>query len=77
MCFQHEQHQKGLEVQFENGRLESLNSLSDENQYSDDLEYHESYVKLTASLEPLDTYMFKCVVRQSKKVDSAYQEKLA
>ena len=55
MCSQHEQHQKGLEVQFEQGRLESLNSLSDENQYSDDLEYHESYVKLTASLEPLDT----------------------
>ena len=55
MCFQHEQHQKGLEVQFEQGRLESLNSLSEANQYSDDLAYHESYVKLTASLEPLDS----------------------
>ena len=71
MCFQHEQHRKELEARFKDGSLESLNSFSETKQYSEDLAYRESYNKLTASLAPVDTYMFKCVVRHSKILDSS------
>ena len=55
MCFQHEKHQKEFEVQFKRERLESLNSISETEQTSEDLAYRESLDKLTASLKPLDT----------------------
>ena len=54
MCFRHEKHQKEFETQFKRERLESLNSISETEQTSEDLAYRESLDKLTASLKPLD-----------------------